>query len=71
MSYSLRATDREIQDWVEQRFHFRPELAWIAHCKVLCGLSAQDIRTIQAVKLAPCPPEKQASIIKALRYFKK
>ncbi len=65
-----RTTAREIQDWVRQEFGFIPKQSWIAHCKILCGLSVADARTHQLARFDPCPLERQDAIIKAFRHFK-
>ena len=63
-------TDREIQNWLYERFHFWPEPAWIAHCKLLCGLTVKHVRSYQQSRFNPCPLDRQDAVIKALRHFK-
>jgi hypothetical protein len=63
------ATDQEIRKWVHRHFGFWPEPAWIAHCKRLCSLPAEDVGLYQQPESNPCPSEKQAAVIKALRHF--
>lgn len=62
-------TDQEIQKWVEDRYGFVPESAWIAHCKRLCGLPVEDFRAYQQSRFSPCPLERQDAIMKAFRHF--
>ena len=63
-------TDREIQNWVRQEFGFWPESAWIAHCKLLCGLNVENVRAYQQSRVNPCPLDKQFALTSALRHFK-
>ena len=70
MSQPQRTTDREIQNWVYEQFRFWPEFVWIAHCKVLCGLTVGDVRTHQQARFKFCPLDRQDAIIKAFRHFK-
>ena len=60
-----RATDQEIQKWISRHHGFVPESAWIAHCKVLFGLTTPGTSPNEN----PCPPEKIALIQQAFRRF--
>jgi hypothetical protein len=53
----------EIQDWVERHFGFRPEAAWIAHCKIIRGLDVENAHVCRQARLKPCPPDKHDAII--------
>ena len=63
------ATDREIQEWVQERHGFFPTIVWIAHCRRLCGLAAENLSAYQQSRLEPCPLDRQDAIIKAFRHF--
>jgi hypothetical protein len=63
------ATDREIQEWVQQRHGFFPTSVWIAHCRRLCGLAVENLSAYQQSRFEPCPLERQEAIIKAFRHF--
>jgi hypothetical protein len=58
----IRVTNLEIQKWVVRTHGFVPESGWIDHCKQLAGLGQSD-----AASVNPCPVEKQALLMQALR----
>jgi hypothetical protein len=70
MAHPHHTTDREIQNWVYAQSRFWPEPVWIAHCKIVCGLAAGDVRTHQQARFTPCPVDKRDAIIEAFRHFK-
>ena len=61
----LPATSQEIQLWVLERFGFKPEPSWIAHCRRLYGLEATAALRAEET----CPAEKQLAIKKAFEHF--
>ena len=60
-------TDQEIQKWVFQHHGLRVENYWIAHCKELCGLTADAAQPRRDWQM--CPPEVQPAIKQAFRHF--
>jgi len=66
---SNRPTYTDIQGWVATTYGYRPETAWIAHVKALCGLTLRPAPNRRPRRRRPCPPEKQAQIAAALRHF--
>jgi hypothetical protein len=64
-----RTTYTDIQRWVAETYGYRPETAWIAHVKALCGLTPRPAPNRGAQRRRLCPPEKQAQIAAALRHF--
>ena len=62
------ACNQEIQEWVSTNCGFRPEVAWIAYCKITWGLPA-SVRDHPLAKCAPCPADKHDAIIAAFRHF--
>ena len=59
----VRVTNLEVQKWVVRTHGFVPEGPWIEHCKKLAGLTAD----LDAATVNPCPPDKQAPVMQALR----
>lgn len=65
-----QGTYAEIRKWVKQQFGFAPKDCWIAHCKELKGLPLKRAWNRRgALRIVPCPPEKQAAIERAFRHF--
>ena len=63
----VRVTNLEIQKWVVRTHGFVPERDGIEHCKQLVGLVPQ--RRSDEVTINPCPTEKQALVMQALKRF--
>jgi hypothetical protein len=64
------ATDKQIQEYVRRHYGYTPETCWIAHVKELNGLPVRTAHNRQgAVRMKPCPPEKQEHIRKAFVHF--
>jgi len=65
------ATYKQMQDYVRDNFGYVPKTCWIAHMKEICGLSPQIAknRRSHAVRMYPCPPEKQDDLRKAFMHF--
>ena len=59
----VRVTNLEIQKWVVRTHGFVPEGPWIEHCKELAGL----IQNSDGAPVNPCPIEKQAIVMQALK----
>ena len=65
------ATYAEIEEWIRERYGWRPKTCWIAHCKEIAGLDRRDAPNRRGRdRLVPCPREKRAAIIQAFRHFK-
>jgi hypothetical protein len=64
-------TYSEIQKFVQRRHGFVPKTAWIAHVKILRGMSARGAanRAGPGRPVVPCPPERREAIEEALRHF--
>lgn len=65
------ATYREIQEYVNATYGFKPQTCWIAHMKEVCGLERKDAvnRQNPNERKKPCPKEKQEFIRKAFIHF--
>jgi hypothetical protein len=64
------ATYNQIQTWVKQKYGFVPKTCWIADIKNQSGLSMRQAPNRKgAGRVYPCPQEKKAVILDALRYF--
>ena len=63
----VRVTNLEIQKWVVRSHGFVLERDGIEHCKQLVGLVPQ--RRSDEVTINPCPTEKQALVMQALKRF--
>ena len=65
------ATYAEIEEWIRERYGWRPKTCWIAHCKEIAGLDRRDAPNRRGRdRLVPCPREKREAIIQAFRHFK-
>ena len=64
------ATYRQIQEWVQDQYRWKPETCWIAHCKELAGLDRRDAPNRRGRKRRkPCPQERRDAIFHAFRHF--
>jgi hypothetical protein len=63
------ASDQEIRNWVLRHHGLKIEIAWIADCKLECGIQPDDLQSLQQVRFSPCPPEKRPAIKQAFRHF--
>jgi hypothetical protein len=64
------ATYIQIRDRVKQRYGFVSKTCWIADVKYQCGLPMRQAPNRKGVgRLYPCPQEKKAAILDALRHF--
>ena len=65
------ASYKQIQLHVKQKFGFVPKTCWIAHVKELSGIPTRRApnRIDNSGRVEPCPLERQAAIIEALRHF--
>jgi hypothetical protein len=62
----IRVTNLEIQKWVVRTHGFVPESGWIEHCKELAGVGQSSEPAVNPCP-NPCPVEKQALLMQALR----
>ncbi len=62
---------KDIQAYVRAEYGFVPETCWIAHAKEVSGLPTRRAhnRLSPASRKRPCPIDKRAPIIEALRHF--
>jgi|GEM_PF-305278 len=65
------ATYKQIQAYIKENFGYIPKTCWIAHMKEICGLNPQVVanRRSDAVRMYPCPPEKQDDLRQAFAHF--
>lgn len=65
------ATYAQIKSWVKAKYGWSIQHdCWIARCKELAGLDPQPAwNRAQPDRAVSCPPDKQAAIISAFRYF--
>ena len=63
------ASNQEIRNWVFRQHGLNIEMAWIADCKLECGIQVDDVRSLQQARFSPCPPEKRPAIKQAFRHF--
>ncbi|HHU49618.1 MAG: hypothetical protein ACOYEH_04250 [Caldicoprobacterales bacterium] len=66
------ATYKEIQEYVQLNFGYKPKTCWIAHAKEIYGLSPKTAANRKDLKKRkyPCPEEKQEDIKKAFSHFR-
>jgi hypothetical protein len=65
------ATYKEIQEYVQLNFGYKPKTCWIAHAKEINGLSPKIApnRKVLNKRVQPCPEEKLKDIKKAFKHF--
>jgi len=65
------ATYKEIQNYVKQKYGFKPETCWIAHAKEKCGIPMRRApnRIDPDKRVKPCPEDKFHAIKNALKHF--
>jgi hypothetical protein len=64
------ATYKQIQGYVRDKEGFVVRTCWIAHVKSDYGSSRSALNRVDAsVRVAPCPLEKRAVVVAALRHF--
>lgn len=64
------ATYKQIQEYVRGQYDFTPKTCWIAHVKELCGLQVRRAHNRRgAMRLNPCPPNREMEIRRALKHF--
>ena len=66
------ATYAEIKRVAEEIGEFNVEICWIAHVKEQMGLPVRRAwnRQDASHRVKPCPPEKKAAIVAAMRRLK-
>jgi len=67
-----RATYDEIKDYVLEKFGLKVSSLYISQVKRKCGLEVgqnYNLSKKENAKVPQCPPEKEAAIMEALRYF--
>jgi hypothetical protein len=65
------ATYKEIQEYVQMNFGYKPKTCWIAHAKEINGLPPMTATNRKDLNKRehPCPKEKQEDIKKAFQHF--
>lgn len=65
------ATYKMIQEYVKDKYGYKPKSCWIAHVKEICGLTpkASPNRHLLTRRTNPCPQDKQSDIIDTLKHF--
>jgi len=65
------ATYREIQEFVKEKFGYKPKTCWIAHAKEVYGLPLKVSPNRKNLKerLYPCPEQKLEDMKEAFRHF--
>lgn len=68
----MKATNKEIEDYVKKKYGFTVKTCWIAHVKEICGLEVRVAhnRIDPNKRMNPCPDDKLPAIKDALKHFK-
>lgn len=67
-----KATYDEIKAYVLEKFRLKVSFLYISQIKRKCGLDVgqnYNLSEKERAKVPQCPPEKEAAIMEALRYF--
>ena len=72
-SVERKATYKQIQNYVFEKFGFKVSTLYIAQVKRKCGLDVREHYNMsknEKQKIPKCPIEKEEAIFDALKYFK-
>ena len=72
-SAESKATYQEIKDYVLEHTGLKVSSLYISQVKRKCGLDVgqnYNLAKKEDTKVPQCPPEKEAAIMKALKYFR-
>lgn len=65
----IKATYKQIMDYVQNHYGFRPKPCWVAHVKDQHNLISEIKHDPRAGRVHPCPPSRRMPIEACLRHF--